>query len=66
MISNIEVLMARCPTCRGKGTIVLTRGLWRWARGDVLALPCRDCHGHGRVTAYMRARIQLRDGQRHA
>ena len=56
-----------CPTCRGRGQVVASRGFFQVAQtcphchgsGQIIEKPCRDCSGEGRLekTSHVKIRI---------
>lgn len=59
-----------CPTCRGRGQVVASRGFFQVAQtcpqchgsGQVIEKPCKTCHGDGRVERTSRVKIKVPPG----
>lgn len=59
-----------CPTCRGRGQVVASRGFFQVAQtcpqchgsGQIIEKPCRDCHGEGRAEKTSRVKIKVPAG----
>ena len=59
-----------CPTCRGRGQVVASRGFFQVAQtcpqchgtGQVIEKPCKSCHGDGRVEKTSRVKIKVPAG----
>ena len=59
-----------CPTCRGRGQVVASRGFFQVAQtcpqchgsGQIVEKPCDDCRGEGRVEKTSRVKIKIPPG----
>ncbi len=59
-----------CPSCRGQGQVVSSRGIFQISRtcpacngvGTILENPCRQCHGEGRTTQSTEIPIKIPAG----
>ena len=59
-----------CPTCRGRGQVVASRGFFQVAQtcpqchgsGQIIEKPCRPCQGEGRVEKTSRVKIKVPAG----
>jgi len=59
-----------CPTCRGRGQVVASRGFFQVAQtcpqchgsGQILEKPCKTCHGEGREEKTSRVKIKIPPG----
>ncbi len=59
-----------CPTCRGRGQVVASRGFFQVAQtcpqchgsGQTIEKPCKSCHGDGRVEKTSRVKIKVPAG----
>ena len=59
-----------CPTCRGHGQVVASRGLFQVAQtcpqcrgtGRVVEKPCLSCNGEGRIEKVSRVKIKIPAG----
>jgi len=59
-----------CPTCRGRGQVVASRGFFQVAQtcpqchgsGQIIEKPCASCHGEGRVEKTSRIKIKIPPG----
>jgi molecular chaperone DnaJ len=59
-----------CPTCRGRGQVVASRGFFQVAQtcpqchgtGQVIEKPCKPCQGDGRVEKTSRVKIKVPAG----
>ncbi len=59
-----------CPTCRGRGQVVASRGFFQVAQtcpqchgtGQTIEKPCKSCHGEGRVEKTSRVKIKIPAG----
>lgn len=59
-----------CPTCRGRGQVVASRGFFQVAQtcpqchgsGQIIEKPCKSCHGEGRVEKTSRVKIKVPAG----
>ena len=59
-----------CPTCRGRGQVVASRGFFQVAQtcpqchgtGQVIEKPCKSCQGDGRVEKTSRVKIKVPAG----
>lgn len=59
-----------CPTCRGRGQVVASRGFFQVAQtcpqchgsGQIVEKPCRECHGEGRQEKTSRVKIKIPPG----
>ena len=59
-----------CPTCRGRGQVVVSRGFFQVAQtcpachgtGRIIEKPCHSCQGEGRVDKTSRVKIKIPAG----
>ncbi len=59
-----------CPTCRGRGQVVVSRGFFQVAQtcpachgtGRIIEKPCHSCQGEGRVEKTSRVKIKIPAG----
>lgn len=59
-----------CPTCRGRGQVVVSRGFFQVAQtcpachgtGRIIEKPCASCQGEGRVEKTTRVKIKIPPG----
>ena len=59
-----------CPTCRGRGQVVASRGFFQVAQtcpqchgtGRIIEKPCKSCHGEGRIEKTSRVKIKVPAG----
>ncbi len=59
-----------CPTCRGRGQVVASRGFFQVAQtcpkchgnGQIIERPCPSCHGEGRTEKISRVKIKIPAG----
>ena len=59
-----------CPTCRGRGQVVASRGFFQVAQtcpqchgsGRIIEKPCKSCQGEGRVEKTSRVKIKVPAG----
>lgn len=59
-----------CPTCRGRGQVVASRGFFQVAQtcpqchgsGQIVEKPCRECQGEGREEKTSRIKIKIPPG----
>ncbi len=59
-----------CPTCRGRGQVVVSRGFFQVAQtcpachgtGRIIEKPCHSCQGEGRVEKTSRVKIKIPPG----
>ena len=59
-----------CPTCRGRGQVVASRGFFQVAQtcpqchgtGRIIDKPCKSCHGEGRGEKTSRVKIKVPAG----
>jgi len=59
-----------CPTCRGRGQVVASRGFFQVAQtcpqchgtGRIIERPCKSCQGEGRVEKTSRVKIKVPAG----
>ncbi len=59
-----------CPTCRGRGQVVASRGFFQVAQtcpqchgtGQIVEKPCKSCHGEGRLEKTSRVKIRIPAG----
>lgn len=59
-----------CPTCRGRGQVIASRGFFQVAQtcpqchggGRIVEKPCRTCHGEGRVEETSRVKLKIPAG----
>jgi len=59
-----------CPTCRGRGQVVASRGFFQVAQtcpqchgsGQIIDKPCRSCQGDGRMEKTSRVKIKIPPG----
>jgi molecular chaperone DnaJ len=59
-----------CPTCRGRGQVVVSRGFFQVAQtcpachgtGRIIEKPCTSCQGEGRVEKTTRVKIKIPPG----
>lgn len=59
-----------CPTCRGRGQVVASRGFFQVAQtcpqchgtGQIIEKPCKSCHGEGRIEKTSRVKIKVPAG----
>ncbi|MEI6072268.1 MAG: molecular chaperone DnaJ [Verrucomicrobiae bacterium] len=59
-----------CPTCRGRGQVVASRGFFQVAQtcpqchgsGQIIEKPCRSCRGEGRAEKTSRVKIKIPPG----
>ncbi|MEI8292583.1 MAG: molecular chaperone DnaJ [bacterium] len=59
-----------CPTCRGRGQVVASRGFFQVAQtcpachgsGRIIEKPCHSCQGEGRVEKTSRVKIKIPAG----
>jgi molecular chaperone DnaJ len=59
-----------CPTCRGRGQVVASRGFFQVAQtcpqchgtGQTIEKPCKSCQGEGRVEKTSRVKIKVPAG----
>lgn len=59
-----------CPTCRGRGQVVASRGFFQVAQtcpqchgtGQIIEKPCKSCHGEGRGEKTSRVKIKVPAG----
>lgn len=59
-----------CPTCRGRGQVVASRGFFQVAQtcpqchgtGQIIEKPCKSCHGEGRTEKTSRVKIKIPAG----
>lgn len=59
-----------CPTCRGRGQVVASRGFFQVAQtcpkchgsGQIIEKPCGSCHGEGRTETTSRVKIKIPAG----
>ncbi len=59
-----------CPTCRGRGQVVVSRGFFQVAQtcpachgtGRIIEKPCLSCQGEGRVEKTSRVKIKIPAG----
>jgi molecular chaperone DnaJ len=59
-----------CPTCRGRGQVVVSRGFFQVAQtcpnchgsGRIIEKPCPSCHGEGRTDKTSRVKIKIPPG----
>lgn len=59
-----------CPTCRGRGQVVASRGFFQVAQtcpqchgtGQIIEKPCKSCHGEGRSEKTSRVKIKIPAG----
>jgi len=59
-----------CPTCRGRGQVVASRGFFQVAQtcpqcngsGQIIEKPCRSCRGDGRMEKTSRVKIKIPPG----
>ncbi|MEI6033360.1 MAG: molecular chaperone DnaJ [Verrucomicrobiae bacterium] len=59
-----------CPTCRGRGQVVASRGFFQVAQtcpkchgsGQIIDRPCRSCLGEGRLEKTSRVKIKIPPG----
>ncbi|MFA7342677.1 MAG: molecular chaperone DnaJ [Terrimicrobiaceae bacterium] len=59
-----------CPTCRGRGQVVASRGFFQVAQtcpqchgtGQIIEKPCKSCQGEGRVEKTSRVKIKVPAG----
>ncbi len=59
-----------CPTCRGRGQVVASRGFFQVAQtcpqchgsGQTIEKPCKSCHGDGRLEKTSRVKIKVPAG----
>ena len=64
---------ATCPTCRGRGQIISSRGFFQVSQtcpncrgsGQIIAKPCRVCHGEGRVERTSHIKLKIPAGIEH-
>jgi molecular chaperone DnaJ len=59
-----------CPTCRGRGQVVVSRGFFQVAQtcpachgtGRIIEKPCHSCQGEGRIEKTSRVKIKIPAG----
>jgi molecular chaperone DnaJ len=59
-----------CPTCRGRGQVVVSRGFFQVAQtcpachgtGRIIEKPCQSCQGEGRLEKTSRVKIKIPPG----
>jgi len=59
-----------CPTCRGRGQVVVSRGFFQVAQtcpachgtGRIIEKPCHSCQGEGRLERTSRVKIKIPPG----
>jgi molecular chaperone DnaJ len=64
---------ATCPTCRGRGQVISSRGFFQVSQtcpncrgsGQIIAKPCRVCHGDGRVERASHIKLKIPAGIEH-
>ncbi len=62
--------MKKCPTCRGHGQVISTRGIFQVQQacpdcqgtGQIISDPCPDCHGDGRTEKTTRITLRIPPG----
>ncbi len=62
--------MKTCPTCRGAGQVITSRGFFQVQQacpdcqgtGKIISDPCSDCHGDGRVERTTRINLRIPPG----
>lgn len=62
--------MKTCPTCRGAGQVISSRGFFQVQQacpdcqgtGKIISDPCSDCHGDGRVEKVTRINLRIPPG----
>ena len=65
--------MRTCPTCRGAGQVVSSRGFFQVQQacpdcqgtGKIISDPCTDCHGDGRLERTSRINLRIPAGISH-
>jgi molecular chaperone DnaJ len=59
-----------CPTCGGRGQVISSRGFFQVSQscprchgtGQIIEVPCRVCHGEGRVEDLSRIKLKIPPG----
>ncbi len=62
--------MKKCPTCRGHGQVISSRGFFQVQQacpdcqgtGQIISDPCKDCHGDGRLEKTTRINLRIPAG----
>lgn len=65
--------MRTCPTCRGAGQVISSRGFFQVQQacqdcqgtGKIISDPCSECHGDGRVEKTSRINLRIPAGISH-